>query len=271
MTRGAESLGTALDEFGSDQPSPARVYDYWLGGKHNFDADRALADKAVAFWPELPKVMRVNRAFLQRAVRYLISAGIRQFLDLGSGIPTRGNVHEIAQQGDTGAKVVYVDLDPLAVAYSRAMLADNELAIVVQADLREPGPMLESDMVRSMLDLREPVAVMMMALLHFLPDDEEAAEVVAGYRDALVPGSYLALSHGCSDGCEEQAARLEELYHRSGMPFALRSRAAAAKLFDGFQLVEPGVVPTPLWRPDDEETAADLTPFPGIGGVGRLP
>ncbi|WP_158893563.1 SAM-dependent methyltransferase [Amycolatopsis anabasis] len=270
MTGGDVALGWRLDDFDPGRPSPARVYDYWLGGKHNFAVDRKLATDAVAFWPELPQVMRVNRAFLQRAVRFLVSAGIRQFLDLGSGIPTRGNVHEVAQEADPEARVVYVDLDPVAVTHSRALLAGNESAIVVQADLRDPGSLLDSSMLHSVLDLNEPVAVVMMALLHFVPDSEDPAKIVAGYRDALAPGSYLALSHGCSEGCEELAGKLEELYHRAGTPFTLRSRAAVAEFFDGFELVEPGLAPPPVWRPDGGEGFDERKPFPGIGGVGRL-
>lgn len=259
----------ALDDFDPAQPSPARVYDYWLGGSHNFSADRELAEKAIAAYPELPQVMRQNRAFLQRAVRFLVSAGIRQFLDLGSGVPTEGNVHEIARQENPDTKIAYVDLDPVAVTHSRALVYNCSGVTILQADLREPEQVLGSSQVQAVLDLDKPVGVMMVAMLHFVADHEDPAGIVARYRDALAPGSYLALSHACRHGMEEFAVEHERIYRRAGMTIRVRSREEIAAFFDGFQLVEPGLVQLPHWRPDSGQTASDERPFPGVGGVGR--
>jgi len=258
-----------LDDFDPARPSPARVYDYWLGGTYNFSADRELAERAIAAWPEIPQVMRQNRAFLQRAVRFLISVGIRQFLDLGSGIPTEGNVHQIARQENPDTKIVYVDLDPVAVTHSRALVHDYDGVTVLQADLREPEQVLKSNQLQALLDLDKPVGVLMVAMLHFVADDEDPAGIVSRYRDALMPGSYLALSHACRHHLEDFAVEHEQIYRRAGMTIRVRSLEEIAALFDGFQLVEPGLVPLPQWRPEAESTWSDERPFPGAGGVGR--
>lgn len=259
----------ALDDFDSARPSPARVYDYWLGGSHNFSVDREFAEKAIAAYPDLPQVMRHNRGFLQRAVRFLVSAGIRQFLDLGSGIPTEGNVHQIARQENPDTKIVYVDLDPVAVTHSRALVHNCDGVTVLQADLREPEQILESSQVRAVLNLDEPVGVLMVAMLHFVTDHEDPAGIVARYRDALALGSYLVLSHACRHDMEEFAVEHERIYRRAGMTIRVRSLEEIAAFFEGFQLVEPGVVRLPHWRPDSGQTDFDERPFPGAGGVGR--
>jgi hypothetical protein len=263
----------APNEIDLERPSIARVYDYWLGGAHNFAADRALANQALGIMPSLKSAILMNRAFLRRAVRYLASAGVRQFLDLGSGIPTVGNVHEVARQAAPDAKVVYVDLDPVAVAHSRSMLAGDTRVAVLQADIRDPGRVVESPEVRDLLDLDEPVAVLMVALLHFVPDSQDPAGIIAGYRDRLVAGSHLALSQlGAEPGEEPEGwQRYRDLYAASVTPLSSRGHAEVTAFFDGFDLVEPGVTRIPLWRPETaEDLESDAARFPGFAGVGRL-
>ncbi|MGM1057899.1 SAM-dependent methyltransferase [Saccharothrix sp. Mg75] len=230
------------------RPSAARVYDYYLGGAHNFAVDREMAEQAIRMWPELPLIMQANRAFLRRAVQHCAARGVDQFLDLGSGIPTVGNVHEVARDADPAARVVYVDNDPIAVTYSRTILGDDRQTGVVQADLRRPDDVLSSPQVRDLLDLSRPVAVMMVAVLHFVPEDP--AGVVAAYRDAVAPGSLLVLSHATRDGQDDQADEHSDLYrNRTATPMTMRTKAEVEALFSGFDLVEPGVVHLPLWRP----------------------
>jgi SAM-dependent methyltransferase len=252
------------------RPSAARVYDYYLGGAHNFAVDRAMAKRAIEMWPELPLIMQANRAFLRRAVRYCVAAGIRQFLDLGSGIPTSGNVHEVATADAPDARVVYVDDDPVAAAHSRFLLGEDPRCAVVQADLREPDLVLNSPEVRSLLDLSQPVAVMMVAVLHFIPDSDDPARVIAAYRDVLAPGSALVLSHATNGGRSERAAEHSRLYQSTATPMSMRSRAQVTGLLDGFEIIDPGVVFLPLWRPESPEDV-DETPerLPGLAAVGH--
>ena len=258
------------DEVDLTRPSAARVYDYYLGGAHNFAVDREMAEQAIGLWPDLPLIMQANRAFLRRAVRFCVDAGIRQFLDLGSGIPTAGNVHEVAQAAVPDARVVYVDSDPVAVAYSRSILAENPLTAAVQADLRKPEQVLDSPEVRSLLNFDEPIAVMMVAVLHFVSDSDDPAAIVAGYREVMAPGSYLAVSHASQDGQPEQAGEHQDLYRRTPTPMTMRTKPQVTALFEGFDVVAPGVVFLPLWRPvslDDVDEHPER--FSGLAAVGR--
>ena len=252
------------------RPSAARVYDYYLGGSHNLEVDRRMAREAISLWPDLPTIMQANRAFLRRSVRYLAERGVTQFLDIGSGIPTVGNVHEAAQQARPGARVVYVDHDPVAVAHSRAILADDEWTAVIHADVREPETILEDPTVRTTLDLSQPVAVLMVAVLHFVSDEDDPFGAVARTRDRLAPGSHLVLSHASDEGRPDAAASHRELYSRTPTPMTMRSREQIAGFFDGFDLVDPGLVWLPLWRPDDPDAAAQNPErTTGFAGVGR--
>jgi hypothetical protein len=254
------------------RPSAARVYDYYLGGSHNLEVDRRMAREAIAMWPDLPAIMQSNRAFLRRAVRYVAEQGISQFLDIGSGIPTVGNVHEAAQQVNPDARVVYVDSDPIAVAHSRAILAGNEQTAVVQADLREPDALFEHPAVGDTIDLNRPVAVLMVAVLHFVSDEDDPWGMIAGYRDRLAPGSFLAISHAGYEADEETDASREarKIYNRDVTRTTIRDRTEFGRLFDGFALVEPGVVRVPAWHP---ESPADIGEFgqrfPGFAAIGR--
>ncbi len=241
-----------------DKPSVARMYDYYLGGFHNFAIDRQAADTVATLHPDVALVMRANRAFLRRAVHFLIVQGIDQFLDIGSGIPTVGNVHEVAQRENPAARVVYVDSDPVAVAHSAAILQGNDAAAIVQADARRPEQILSDPVVRRMLDFDRPLGVLIVALLHFIPDDGEAYGLVRAVRDAVAPGSYLVIGHGTMEGLPpERYAQMERLYAQTTNPGRFRSRAAVERFFEELTVLEPGIVHVPLWRP---EGADDLFP-----------
>ena len=258
------------DRVDMENPSIARVYDYYLGGSHNFAVDRRMARRAIELWPELPVIMQANRAFLRRAVRYLVKAGITQFLDIGSGIPTEGNVHEIAQAAAPETRVVYVDIDPVAVAHSRAILSGNPLADVVQADLRDVAAILDDPRTKRLLDPTEPIGVLMVAILHFVPDDDEPAGIVAQYHKMTALGSYLAVSHASHVGRPDQVGPLSALYRRTAAPLTMRSRLEIEGLLGGFELVRPGVVLMPLWHPDSPVDLDDHPErFSGYAGVGR--
>jgi SAM-dependent methyltransferase len=248
------------------------VYDFYLGGFHNFAADREMGRQAVQMWPDLPEIMQSNRGFLRRAVEFLAGAGVRRFLDLGSGIPTVGNVHEVAQRVAPDARVVYVDNDPVAVEHSRAILARDERTSVVQADLRDPDSVLADPAVRALLEPGEPIAVLMVAVLHFIPDDADPAGLVARFRDAVPSGSYLALSHATAGQEAGRAAEHRSLYQRTATPMTMRTRDEVVRFFDGFALVDPGVVYLPEWRPEPGSPAVDRPErITGLAGVGVTP
>jgi SAM-dependent methyltransferase len=253
-------------------PSVSRIYDYYLGGSHNFEADRDAGRRAMQAFPGLPKIMQANRAFMRRAVRYAVDQGVTQFLDIGSGIPTFGNVHEVAQAARPGAAVVYVDHDPVAVAHSRAVLEGNDRADIVSADLRSPRDILDSEPARRLLDLSRPVALLLIAVLHFLEDSDEPRKAVAELRDTLAPGSLLILTHASTDGGPrkpEEGDKVEGVYRNIGSPLIMRPRTEVERFFDGFEPVEPGVVAMPLWRPDGTDDEDDPVIYTGFAGVGR--
>jgi O-methyltransferase involved in polyketide biosynthesis len=256
-----------------DAPSAARIYDYLLGGFYNFEVDRAVAQKITEALPDMPLFMRANRAFLRRVVRFLAEQGIDQFLDLGSGIPTVGNVHEVAQQANPSACVVYVDNEPVAVNHSRTILEGNSKATVIQADIRQPEVILGHPETRRLLDFNRPTAVLLLSVLLFL-NDEEAYRVVRYVRDALVPDSYIAISHPTDDKTsQEQAQRAEKLYAAIGAPVRVRSYNEVERFFEGLELVEPGLVHIPLWRPEGPDDLFLRNPeLSGYyAGVGRKP
>jgi hypothetical protein len=254
-----------------DKPNVARVYDYLLGGACNFERDRELGDKLMAAAPELEVAARHNRAFLRRAVRFCIGQGIRQFLDLGSGIPTVGNVHEIAQREAPESRVVYVDNEPVAVAHSRLMLEGNDTVDVVLADLLEPDTVLDSPVVRRLLDFDQPVAVLLLCVLHFVPDEAGPHEAIAHYLRVAAPGSYLVISHAATGSLSRPKAEASKrLYDSSNLPGRGRTREQLAELMAGTELIEPGIVGSGQWRPDDE-----VGDDPGVSiihaAVGRKP
>jgi SAM-dependent methyltransferase len=253
--------------------SVARIYDYFLGGAHNFSTDRDVARTLEAIEPRARLITRANRAFLTRATRFMAAeAGVRQFIDIGSGIPTRGNVHEIAQGVDPATRVVYVDHDPVAVAHSTAILAGNQNAAVVQADLREPAEILGHPTVQRMIDFSRPVGLLLVAVLHFLPDEDRPASIVARLRDALAPGGHLAMSHGTHQNHAETTEAVSKVYRRvvTRASAQVRSREEILGFFDGFELLEPGLVQGPLWRPDSPaDVPKDVERYWFLGGVGR--
>lgn len=238
------------DEINVDVPSAARVYDYLLGGGHNFAADRAVGEVVLKVQPQGRQIATSNRAFLSRAVRYLVDRGITQFLDLGSGIPTVGNVHEVAQQADPDCRVVYVDYDPVAVAHSQLMLRDNDRAAVIDADLTQPDQVLDSPTLRTLIDFDKPVGLLMVAVFHFVPDDKHPRDIVAKYRSVVPAGSYLALSHLTADQMPGESDAVVEAMRNSRDPMYFRSYAEVVPLFDGFELVPPGVVTASTWHSD---------------------
>ena len=254
----------------------ARIYDYMLGGTHNFPADREAAQQVVQVWPLAPALARTNRAFLRRVVGTLTHAGINQFLDLGSGIPTAGNVHELAPQ----ARVVYVDIDPVAVAESQEILQGHDGATALRGDLREPAAILDHPEVRRLLDLGQPVGLLLVAVLHFVNEDDVAYDVVARLMAELAPGSHLVVSHAAlpeiaDDDLRASVDDAQGIYRsRTATPLALRDRAGVTRFFDGLELVEPGLVWVPQWRPapdDPTDFAADPSECSLYAGVGRLP
>lgn len=244
-------------------PSVSRIYDFYLGGSHNFEVDREAARRAMEFMPGLPKIMQANRAFMRRAVRFAAGEGIDQFLDIGSGIPTFGNVHEVAGRSRPGARVVYVDHDPVAVAHSEAVLA---------GDLLKPREILASPQVERLLDLNRPVALLLVAILHFVEDEDDPYAAVAELSDALAPGSLLVLTHASYEGIPlpaERAGGAVDVYKDIRNPLIMRSREDIARFFKGYDMVEPGLVPMPRWRPEGEPEEEDPYAFSGFAGVGR--
>jgi len=245
------------------QPSVARIYDYWLGGTNNFAVDREVAERAAAAMPTLRAAIWANRAFLRRVVQHMVQLGITQFLDLGSGVPTVGNVHEIAQDADPECRVVYVDNDPVAVAHGQKLLADNPQATVVAADLRRAQSVLADPQTQALLDLDRPIGVLMIAVLHFVPDDAHPETIVASYRDAMAPGSYLALSHAATDLAHphEQAGMVSDYVRAVNVPFITREPEQLRGWLGGFTVQEPGIVQVHEWHPDPGQRRPILRTF----------
>jgi hypothetical protein len=250
------------------RPSVARMYDYFLGGSHNFEADRAAAKQVEQIFPAVTQSAQANRSFLRRVVRHLLAQGVEQFLDLGSGIPTVGNVHEIAQHDNPSARVVYVDMEPVAVSHSNALLADNPNANALLADLRATSTVLAG--ARELLDFSRPIGVLVIAALHFVPDSDDPYGKIADYLAACVPGSYLAITHASWDSLtpEEtaEARRVAKIYSSSDNQLTMRTHAEVTRFFDGMELLEPGVVAVNDWRPDSSEDYTSI-----YGAVARKP
>jgi S-adenosyl methyltransferase len=253
-------------------PSVARLYDYYLGGKDNFAVDRAAAEEALAAAPEIRPLARANRAFLGRAVQYLAKeVGIRQFIDIGTGLPTQGSVHEAVFDVTPDAGVVYVDRDPMVIRHSEALLSKNTHNVAtLAADLREPDALFADPALRAVVDLAEPVAVLILLLLHFVTDDECPGEIIARIRDTIAPGSYIVISHVTPERRESEVNGAVKVYERASSTVTPRSREQIEKILDGFELVEPGLVFPPEWRPDVPESARVRNAVWGVlAGVGR--
>ena len=265
---------SATSPFGIDTtvPTTARMYDFWLGGHDNFAVDRAAALAVSEAAPELKLMAVENRRFLRRAVRYLAAeAGIAQFLDIGTGLPTQGNVHQVAQQVNPDARVVYVDNDPMVLAHSRALKTGGNTA-VIEADLRDPAAILNHPRTLELIDFCQPLAVLLVAVLHFIGGDDGPFAVVGSIREAMPPGSYLVVSHatgGILSG--DSASKVAEHYRKNVAPGStLRDRDEILQFFTGFELVEPGLVQVPFWRPDDPESPDSGTVWV-LGAVGHKP
>ena len=251
-------------------PSVARIYDYFLEGKDNFAADRAAGDQIIAMVPGIRQVARENRAFIGRAVRALSALGIHQFLDIGTGLPTRENVHEIALAARSDATVVYVDNDPIVLAHARALLADNVATVVLEGDLRAPEAIVDG--AAAHLDFGEPVAVLLAAILHFVSDDEETYRIVETLLDRLAPGGALVVSHAGPAGLSPQAiAETSAVYAKTATgSITMRGLSQVGRYFQGTALLEPGVVPVHIWRPEPNQIELDIDhDLPGgLCGVG---
>ncbi|MEV7964387.1 SAM-dependent methyltransferase [Sphaerisporangium sp. NPDC088356] len=254
-------------------PSVARIYDYYLGGKDNFASDREAAEKIIEILPNVRDVARENREFLVRTVTYLSEQGVRQFLDIGAGLPTQRNVHQVAQELAPESRIVYVDNDPIVLTHARALLAENDRVVVVGADMRGSQALLDHPDVRAHLDFSQPVAILMLGVLHFVPDDDEATKIVATFRSALGPGGHLVISHGSiGDLSEDKGAEGQKVFSRTSAPgVTSRSPGQVLAFFDGLDLVDPGVVPLRDWRPEMGFSIVKEGEAGAVGGVGRLP
>lgn len=257
-------------------PSVARMYDYYLGGKDNFPADRAAAEKIIAIVPEVRETARDNRAFIGKAVRLMAEQGVRQFLDIGAGLPTQENVHQVAQRIVPDARVVYVDNDPIVLSHARALLADNPHTTAVRGDITEPAAVLADPEVTGHLDFGRPVGLLASAVLHFVPGDERTGDIVTTLRAPLARGSHVLISHFFTPDADDPKVRAGQQVYSSTKPGALIARPLRriAAFFDGLSLLEPGIVPVKSWRPDsdlDRQAPVDLS-VPGlVGAVGRVP
>jgi hypothetical protein len=259
-----ESRLPALDP---DVPNPARMYDCYLGGSHNFAADRAAAARVEAAVPWVVAAVRANRFFLGRAVRFCLGEGIDQFLDLGSGIPTVGHVHEVARVAEPRARVAYVDNEPVTVASALAVLDDDPSVTITAADMRDPDAVLAAPGVRDLLDLSRPVALLTVAVLHYLPDEDDPAGLVERYRRRLAPGSVHVLSHVTTDHDPVPIAGATDVYRGTAVPLTFRPRAQVAAMFGDCDLVEPGLVDAADWRPQDTAGAQHRGFWAGVGRI----
>jgi hypothetical protein len=256
------------------KPHPARRYDYWLGGKDNFQADRDAAEAIAAVFPHIRTAARENRAFMQRAVNFLAAeAGIRQFLDIGTGLPTANNVHDVAQRIAPESRIVYVDNDPLVLTHARALLTSSEQGATayIDADVRNPERILSDPAVRDTLDLSQPVALLLVAILHFVEDDDDPYGIVKRLFSALPAGSYLVLSHATFDPLDPETIAAMNAVNEGIKPtFCPRTLNEVSRFFDGLDLLEPGIVSVSDWRPEPgpRPSPAEAT---GYGAVARTP
>ncbi|MGP3957842.1 SAM-dependent methyltransferase [Nonomuraea sp. 3N208] len=269
---------TAPPGIDTTKPSVSRVYDYMLGGKDNYAIDRRVAEMALKIAPDAPEAAKANREFLRRTVRHLAGeAGIQQFLDIGSGLPTQGNVHEIAQSVAPGTRVVYVDHDPIVLVHGQALLAADATTTVIEADAREPEKILGDPQARALIDFSRPVGLLLFALLHHLSDDEDPGGILRRLMAPLAPGSHLVISHFHNPGeahpeVSKQAYAAEKVFNENLGTGRWRTRDELLAYFDGLELVDPGLVPLPEWRPDDGDTATPgITYHTFVGAVARKP
>lgn len=265
-----EDEPTPAGRAGPQVPHPARIYDYVLGGKDNFEVDRIAAEKAMSVVPDARKVARTNREFLVRVVRAMADSGIDQFIDLGAGFPTSPNVHELARERRPGARIVYVDNDPVVVGHNRA-LREGPGVLAIDGDIRDPRKILSDPALTDAIDFTRPVGVLFIAVLHFVTGDFDPAGIVAAFGRQAHSGSMLAVSHLTSDGVPEATMRtIEDAYATATAPSVYRSRAEIEALFGGYPLVAPGLVEVSRWRPHDRTTRVEST-VRVLGGVAQVP
>jgi SAM-dependent methyltransferase len=262
------SDASELPALDPDVPNPARMYDYFLGGSHNFAADRTTAAQVEATVPWIIAAVRANRLFLNRAVRFCVDDGVDQFLDLGSGIPTVGHVHEVAQEAAPQARVAYVDVEPVTVASAAALLAGNPRTSITAADMRDPDAVLDAPGVRDLLDLSRPVALLTVAVLHYLTDEDDPVGLVERYRRRLAPGSLHVLSHPTADHDPSPVAGATRVYRTTATPMTVRPRHRIEEMLRGTELVAPGLVDATQWRPQDTAGVQHRAWWAGIGRIG---
>lgn len=260
--------GSTPDGIDTSRPSVARMYDYYLNGKDNFQVDRDAVDQVEAAMPEIRQLAWENRAFLRRSVRYMARQGIDQFIDIGSGLPTVGNTHEIARQVIPDARVVYVDIDPVVAAHGRVLLAADDSTTVATGDMRRPDEVLRHPETTRLIDFTRPVGVLLIAMIHFI-ELEDRERIMGHLRDALPAGSHLTATHVTTDGhAADAVAKIEDVYATTPTPIFFREKAEIARFFDGFELADPGLVTVDAWRPDPEDPAPAATRWL-YGAVGR--
>jgi hypothetical protein len=262
--------GFTPEQIDTSRPHPARMYDYYLGGRDNYEVDRGAAERVLKLAPEARSTARGNRGFLHRAVRTVVRRGVRQIVDIGTGIPTAPHTHEVAREVAPGVRVAYVDNDPIVAGYADAKLTGSGDAAFVFADAREPEAIMSHPALRELIDFEQPVALMLVALLHFVTDAEDPAGLVKALTGKLAPGSHLIISHGTADFSAQHPLReATQVYDTATAGLTLRSHAEILPFFAGFDLLEPGLVQLERWRPDGPEPAeAELWRCAGYGGVG---
>jgi hypothetical protein len=268
----SDSARRPQGEFDTSRPNVARMNDYLLGGKDNFAADREAAERLLAVAPPWKTMMVENRLFLGRVVRYLAEQGIRQFFDMGAGLPTQRNTHEVAREVDPTARVIYVDDDPVVISHGRAILARDDLTAVVEGDILHPEDLVCDPTVRRTIDLDQPVAILVCGALHFIPNADDPYKRIAWLRDAIAPGSHLAVSHAVFEGERPDKSPVGDIYRSilGGTEIVgPRPPDEVERFFDGFELVDPGLVLIRQWRPDNPLSAQAAGKIRKLGGVGR--
>ncbi len=254
------------------RPNPARMYDYYLGGYHNFEVDRLAAEKVIELLPHTRALSQANRAYVRRVVNFMLDEGVRQFMDIGSGIPTVGHIHQLAEERGLPVNVIYVDRDPIAISHARMLLEGNDTAAAIEADARDPQYILNHPDTERLIDFSQPVGMLCISVLPFIHDDEQVFNLLRQFYEPLAPGSYVCLSHSSEEYASDELRRVVELYKQSSDPGSLRPTATIDAFFDGLEMVEPGMTLAALWRSDATQADIDaLGGFSDYTGVGRVP
>ena len=260
--------GYPVEKIDTSKPHTARMYDYYLGGRDNYQVDREAAQRVIDLYPDAVVWARANRDFMQRAVRFLVESGVRQIIDVGTGVPTSPNAHEVAHAVSKDVRVAYVDNDLIVATHAEARLLGTGNTGFFLADLRDPAGILEHPTIGELIDFDQPVALMLVAVLHFIRDDDDPAGLVAALRDALPKGSHLVLSHGTND-FRPRVTEVFDVYDKATAPLVTRSHEEIMGLLDGFELLDPGLVQAPLWRPEKPPTPKEVAGIDVYGVVGR--